>query len=417
MTSDSNDHATNDSESIDATQHDAVLLVDAAGIGNKGVGWLVHQLRARGTNRETATKMAAEFAAARGILPEAVEKTVTRVYRTEPLRSKPSRGPVRKIDGKSLYHQEFPPIQFAINGFLQPGFTILACRPKFGKSFLALQIAIAVATGNKAFGRFDVLRPGKVLFYSLEDGQKRNQDRLRELSPTDEALDNIFFVFEVENKLLDGGMDEIESAVAEVKPALLILDPFFMLAGTKQGRNFVRSEYEEMSFFRQLSARHGIPVLLIHHTAKQESEYTLDSIIGSTGTTAPMDAWMVFKVKDGHVTLDIGGKDGEGRVLALERERNGGWRVLGDAVEHIENPEYQQILRLLDEHGPLKPVDIAARLKKDTANVRTWVNRMKGKELVIAMADGRYCRKPVFGKKVRDNEPNESEPDDFLKVA
>jgi hypothetical protein len=417
MTSESNDDGANDTQSIDAAQGGAVGLVEAARSGNKGIGWLVHQLRARGINRETATHVSGEIAAARNILPEAVEKTVARVYRTEPLGAKHANVSVRKFDGKSLYHQEFPPVQFAIDGFLRPGFTMLACRPKFGKSFLALQIAIAVATGSKAFGRFDVLRPGKVLFYSLEDGPKRNQDRLRGLSPSDQALDNIRFVFEVQNKLLEGGMAEIEAEVAELKPVLLILDPFFMLAGTKQGRNFVRSEYEEMSYFRQLSAHHGIPVLLIHHTAKQESEYTLDSIIGSTGTTAPMDAWIIFKQKDGRTTLDIGGKDGEGRVYAVDREPNGGWRVLGEATEHVENPEHQDILRLLDDVGALKPSDIATKLKKNAANVRTWVHRMKSAGLLVPTSDGRYCRKPVFGRKTMDREPGDSEPDDFLKVA
>jgi hypothetical protein len=396
---------------------DTLRVVETARESGKGIAWLVRQLYRLNVQKDDSIHVATEFAELRGITSEVVQQTIARVYKAEPRTQVPTHVQTLKIDGRSLLQQEFPPLRFVIDGFLQPGFTVLACRPKFGKSFLSLQIAIAVATGQPAFGRFKVLRPGKVLFYSLEDSPRRNRDRIRGLAPSDDALDNIRFVFGVSNKLMSGGGDEIESEIVSYKPALVIIDPFLMLANAKQGNNFVRSEYEEMSYFRELSARYELPVLLVHHTAKQESEYTLDSIIGSTGTTAPMDAWIAFKQKEGRITLDIGGKDGEGRVLAVERERNGGWRVLGDAIEHVENPEYQQILSLLDERGPLKPADIAATLKKDAANVRTWVNRMKGKELVIAMDDGRYCRKPVFGMNVPDNEPNESVPDDFLKVA
>jgi RecA-family ATPase len=56
---------------------------------------------------------------------------------------------------------------------LPEGLAILAGRPKFGKSFLSLQLAIAVATGEgKKFG-LSAVEAGDVLDCSLEDSERR----------------------------------------------------------------------------------------------------------------------------------------------------------------------------------------------------------------------------------------------------
>lgn len=47
------------------------------------------------------------------------------------------------------------------------GVSILAGRPKEGKSRLALQMSIAVASGVKVLGRF-ATKPGRVLYLGLE---------------------------------------------------------------------------------------------------------------------------------------------------------------------------------------------------------------------------------------------------------
>ncbi len=132
-------------------------LIESAGKPGKGIRWLMHQLKARNVERDVAISVAEEFAGVRGITLESVQPTFDRLFNAKSTRQS-NIDEILKLDGKSLLQREFPPLRFVIDGFLQPGFTVLACRPKFGKSFLSLQIAIAVATGQKAFGRFDVLR-------------------------------------------------------------------------------------------------------------------------------------------------------------------------------------------------------------------------------------------------------------------
>ena len=51
-----------------------------------------------------------------------------------------------------LGRTEFPEIKFIVPGYLPEGATILAGRPKLGKSWLALDLALAVAKGSKCLG-------------------------------------------------------------------------------------------------------------------------------------------------------------------------------------------------------------------------------------------------------------------------
>ena len=70
--------------------------------------------------------------------------------------------------------QTIPPLKFILPGLIPEGATLLVSRPKFGKSWLALDIAIATAADRFTLG---TLKPsaGDVLYLALEDGRRRLQ--------------------------------------------------------------------------------------------------------------------------------------------------------------------------------------------------------------------------------------------------
>ena len=72
------------------------------------------------------------------------------------------------ITAADLDALEFPPIRYVVNGYIAEGLTILAGRPKLGKSWACLDISIAVSTGGVAFGAVDC-EAGDVLYAALED--------------------------------------------------------------------------------------------------------------------------------------------------------------------------------------------------------------------------------------------------------
>ena len=70
-----------------------------------------------------------------------------------------------------------PPVRWVIPDYIGEGLTILAGRRNSGKSWLALDWAIAVARGGSAMGSV-ACEPGDVLYIDLENGEKRIRSRL-----------------------------------------------------------------------------------------------------------------------------------------------------------------------------------------------------------------------------------------------
>ena len=82
----------------------------------------------------------------------------------------------------NIVNKEYKAINWAIPDLLPEGLGILSGPPKIGKSFFVLNLALYVAIGNgELFNRFKMVNSGKVLMLSLEDSEKRIQDRLQKL--------------------------------------------------------------------------------------------------------------------------------------------------------------------------------------------------------------------------------------------
>jgi len=76
------------------------------------------------------------------------------------------------IDAETLLGMDFPPLEYVIPGYVVEGLTVLAGKPKLGKSWWAYDASIAVATGGKAMGSIDC-EQGDVLYLALEDNRRR----------------------------------------------------------------------------------------------------------------------------------------------------------------------------------------------------------------------------------------------------
>ena len=77
----------------------------------------------------------------------------------------------------ALLAKTFDPLRCFVEGILAEGLTILAGKPKKGKSYLALDMSLSLTVGREAFRKF-VTERARVLYVSLEDGERRVQRRL-----------------------------------------------------------------------------------------------------------------------------------------------------------------------------------------------------------------------------------------------
>ena len=83
---------------------------------------------------------------------------------------------------QELYAQPLEAVEYLVDGLLAPGLYILGGSPKVGKSWMALQLCLAVC-GGKAFLR-RATRKSEVLYLALEDGPQRLHSRALRLADT-----------------------------------------------------------------------------------------------------------------------------------------------------------------------------------------------------------------------------------------
>jgi hypothetical protein len=89
-----------------------------------------------------------------------------------------------------LLRKVFPPRQAVVPGVSLEGLQLMVGKPKLGKTRLMLGIGVAVATGGKALGTLAVA-PDPVLYLSLEDPERRLQQRFRSLLAGDSSPDTL----------------------------------------------------------------------------------------------------------------------------------------------------------------------------------------------------------------------------------
>jgi RecA-family ATPase len=147
---------------------------------------------------------------------------------------------------------------------------IIGGEPKCGKSFLALDLAVAVAAGIPCLRRFAVSRPGCVLLYPAEDALHIVRRRLEGICATAgvslAALDVQVITAPSLRLDLEADRARLDETVARLKPRLLVLDPFVRLHRIDE--NVSGDVAPLLAFLRELQRRHAIAVVLVHHAKK-----------------------------------------------------------------------------------------------------------------------------------------------------
>jgi hypothetical protein len=147
---------------------------------------------------------------------------------------------------------------------------IVGGEPKCCKSFLALDMAVAVATGRPCLRHFDVPRAGRVLLFAAEDALHVVRQRLEGIcraAGTELAEVDVQVITAPSVRLdLESDRKALADTIAELQPRLLILDPFVRLHRIDE--NVSGEVAPLLAFLRELQRRHQLAVLLVHHAKK-----------------------------------------------------------------------------------------------------------------------------------------------------
>lgn len=324
------------------------------------------------------------------------------------LRAESKNGHVpQTMTAAALMALKFDPLREAVPGILPEGVTLLGGKPKMGKSWMALGLCVAVASGGVALGTKRVER-GEALYLSLEDNPRRLQKRLRKVLQGDDAPDGMHLRTEWP-RMGEGGIEALAAWLeGHPKTRLVVVDTFARFKPIAIGR---RSQYDEdrasVDPLAPLVEDYRAAILLVHHLREAESEDPLDMISGGTGLTGGVDNALVLKRQRGRADayLHVDGRDIEEPVeLALEWDANvASWCIAGNADDYRLSKERAEIMTVLDDNGdPMTPTEVATALNKDTNTVKQRLWRMS-KDGQVSAADGRYSRSTTHNPRNPDN--------------
>lgn len=265
---------------------------------------------------------------------------------------------------------DFPEPRWLVNGLVPFGLIMLGGRPKVGKSWLALQIAIAIGSGGVMFGEF--VHKGKVLYLALEDSPRRIQNRLNKQKA---ERPNITFCNSY-TPFTEGGLVELQAEISAGGYNLCVIDTF---ARAISGRRRVdHDDTGDMTSIvgniQQIATNLDVAILVIDHHRKSNGfeASPIDDILGSTAKSAVADCAMGIYREQGKkgAVLKITGRDVEEQELALEWDPElFCWQSLGDAND-VRKDSFQaniiMAIRTLKEDGDIPTTTrIAKFLRKD----------------------------------------------------
>jgi hypothetical protein len=300
------------------------------------------------------------------------------------------------VTARALQTKQFKPVRIILPGLIPEGVTILAGKPKIGKSWLALDVCVAIAGHRFVLGDKQPVE-GDVLYLALEDNQRRLKKRMHKImgdQPWPERLE-----MHTEWKRLEqGGLEDIE-AWGKLKPGrqLIWIDTLAKIRPLV-GRNeqAYAGDYRAIEGLQRLAGEYQVGIVLNHHLRKASSEDdAFDDVSGTLGLTGAADTIIVMKRHAGMVKIYVRGRDIEEAEFAAEFNRNTcRWRLVGDADDVFRSQERQALLEAL-KGAPAEGMSLAdlkdATQRRDGSALKALLFKMKQDGEVTSPKRGLYA--------------------------
>ncbi len=275
-----------------------------------------------------------------------------------------------------------PEPRFACAGLIVEGLSFLAGAPKTGKSWMGLQLAIAVCLGQDFLGR--ECEKGPVLYLALEDSKRRAQVRIRKVLGHTTHPETLHVAFSCP-RLNAGGVTQISEWLAVHPDARLVIIDTLARVKPQRGKN--ADVYAEDSAagdqLQKLAIDSRVSLLVLTHTRKAEADDFLAEVTGSLGLTGSADSVLVLKRPrgEGEGVLKVTGRDIEEQEIAVLFTQENLWVNSGSGgrMSH-ERAEITEALRNgcgADGSSGMTPKQIAEAIGKNRGTVRRLLQGLR----------------------------------------
>lgn len=241
---------------------------------------------------------------------------------------------LKMYSSEYIMNTPMKPIEYCVDGLISQGLFVLAGAPKVGKSWLALDMCLSIAKGEKVLGKETLC--GHAVYLGLEDSLIRLQNRLYEL--TDEPSDNLHFAIMAES-MSNGLPEQIEYCRKRFDDLKIVVIDTLQKVRNESESGY-SSDYKELSVLKSLADKLGVAIVLVHHTRKCSDSDPFNMISGSTGLSGCVDGSMVLiesKRGSRKAKLYCVGRDIENQEINVVFE-NSRWKV-SDDIKNVK-PNY-----------------------------------------------------------------------------
>lgn len=281
-----------------------------------------------------------------------------------------------------LLKRQFKPVQWAVHGILPQGVTILSGSPKTGKSFMAYQMCIAVASGRPLWeGRAPEVQ-GDALYLDLEGTERRLQDRLTTQLTAFPGADVSRLHYATEWERADAGVTQLRKYMTEFPHTrLIVIDTISAWRENEQGRTSAYAhDYMVGETIKPLVRDYDVAVVLVAHNRKAHSEDWMQSVSGTQGLTGSVDGVLSLERVRGaaDAALHIDGRDIKDPADLALRFEGGRWRYVGSVADVQRSQERTAVLQAIRASGGAATKnEIRAHMpEKSDGAVKTMLSKM-----------------------------------------
>lgn len=255
----------------------------------------------------------------------------------------------------NLTEEERRPPEFIIEGMVPCGMTFLSGAPKIRKSFMALQMASAVATGSPFLGH--ATTQCDVAYLDLEGSKSRISFRAARMST--QIPNNVFVTNTITERLADGLVDKLRQ-LHRARPSirLIIVDTYSRARGSYKapGANAYDADIMLLEPVQRMALEENIALLFVHHD-KKGAGFASDSferLSGTMGLSGSSDCVINLvadgKRFDGKATMEYTPRDAKGGEMRLVfDDRFGEWQ---EVVETKPDLRGNPVCKWLVENAP-----------------------------------------------------------------
>lgn len=213
--------------------------------------------------------------------------------------------------------------------------TLCAAYPGVGKTYLLCYMAACVSTGRSFFDTIPFTgEPGKAVYLTAEDGLG---DTIKaRLKACGADMDNVYSVID-EDAVLTFDNPQIEDIIKEVRPDLVIFDPFQAYIGEDVELNAANKTRAKLNHIVELAAKYNTAIVLICHFNKNQKGDAITRIIGSTDIVGVSRSYLAIGTVPGdsktrYMSHEKSSLEEKGKTILFEiNPAEGGIKYLGDS--------------------------------------------------------------------------------------